>query len=95
MDITAFTIALSFIGIVISIVGLTISLVFLVNVFKLSKEVEQIEEIKEILISSLAFYMENGEMISGRKALNLLKEKYDCKSDLEAIRFYYYKEQSK
>ena len=62
------------------------------------KEVEQIKEIKEILISSLAFYPENGEMITGRKALNFLKERYGCESDLDAMRFYYYycnKEQNK
>ena len=88
MDITAFTIILSFIGIIISFLGLIFAIVFLISVFKLSKKVNKISEIEEILISSLIYYSEDGQIIKGKKVLNMIKEKYDC-DNMMAIKLYY------
>ena len=84
----AFTIILSFVGIVISTASLVLALIYLVRIIKLQKDTKNIKIISEILIQQAVLYSDK-EMIRGYNALKLVKDSYNINDDLEALKLIY------
>ncbi len=80
----AFTIILSFVGIIISIAGLILSIIYILKLSKISKTQDDINKsldkmdiIKMALIDSCVMYSDKG-MICGRDVVKEVCEKYSC-----------------
>ena len=82
------TIVLGLVGIIFSIGSLVFAIIYFFKVFKMEKEIKNLNIIKEILIMQLTWYSENEKTLSGYEVLNFLKEKYHC-DDMTALKIYY------
>ena len=84
--IVAFTIILSFVGIVISITALIFSIIYLIKAFKLEKcqskienDLKIIETIKNILINKcVGFPIDDSSMIAGKDVIKSIMDQYGC-----------------
>lgn len=82
--ILAFTIILSFVGIVVSIAGLTISIIYIIKLSYLAQKQKEINEainkieiIKKALIYDCCLFDKNG-LINGEQVIKEICQKYSC-----------------